>query len=659
MTTLDDVKRALEVAKKDLEDGWFRTDTLRPSLKTTIKECEEPLPWTLFVDIATSGMIDYWDQIGNHPVLPPEEASIPPGKDDTNELRLLRAGAHLFERLHCVMGLSSLVRNPKQEDWLFCGCRFREYVLPLIRSHLESEDRRRYTIPISDPDWKLDLPQGDDFVSYAIMYPKKSLNDPNRISYRDIPDIDPRHRIVTTPGRFLTKFFSHLFDKPKIAALAASFNGGDGSLKFARTKEDIIRVYLNGPHSCMAHKLSQYAGKTHPVAVYASPDLGVAYLERGGEITARTLVRYNASGRPYVHSRIYGDSTRISSALSAVNIISDEDETGFDGARLVKIHHNGRNYIMPYIDGYSVDEVGDHFVIRDGNEGEYSAKETCGLLFEDTSVWSEIEQAYIEEEDAIEISHGNFVSRSYADENLTYSAIMDEYIYNENVVEVNFQDRWSLVKYCSEYVSKDWRDFNAFYCEKTKEWWYADDFEEVEIESTKETWSSWAVENYGNPDDDSDPEDSEGKGVKDLPIEVKKSVDMIFSGGHAGLWECVCAYMEEADKNYTFSGTKRNARSVGDIVFSSSTPDISNYGIITDFGLNRDEVVLYFPLDGGYGHPGNSRGLFAHKRTCHWFVGQIPRKQVIIPVSAIPDVYEAVKKAEAMKGGLAPEVLAA
>jgi hypothetical protein len=139
------------------------------------------------------------------------------------------------------------------------------------------------------------------------------------------------------PGKYLKEYFGNVLKEPEIAKWCAVMGTtvGDSDLKFATTPDDIIRVYRRGPHSCMkAHKSS---------GVYGGFDLAVAYIERDGKITARTVC-WPAKKR-YV--RIYGDGTRLQRALHDEGYSPSID---MRGARISRIPYGKFGFVMPYCD---------------------------------------------------------------------------------------------------------------------------------------------------------------------------------------------------------------------------------------------------------------------------------------------------------------------
>jgi hypothetical protein len=170
--------------------------------------------------------------------------------------------------------------------------------------------------------------------------------------------------ITSKPGKFLAEYFSDVFSESEIADLAAKHRaeGTPPELKLARTPNEIIRVYANGPQSCM--KKGSWAQSINPLAAYASPDLGIAYIERNNIPTARCVVAPDRK----IHSRIYGDAIALTFALKAAgyrDVYSETDKRcsatkEFAGCKLVAIPYKGIRavktktpvYALPYGDGF-------------------------------------------------------------------------------------------------------------------------------------------------------------------------------------------------------------------------------------------------------------------------------------------------------------------
>lgn len=144
------------------------------------------------------------------------------------------------------------------------------------------------------------------------------------------------------PGRYLRMFYPNLSEN-KIRDLANEI--GDRELRFAKTKDEIINVYKNGPSSCMSHQDDKYQSCIHPVAAYGDSDIQVAYIKSGDRIVARSLVWPEKKA----YLRPYGDSIRIERELKALGY---KRRPTLAGAKLSAIfdEHKGK-VVGPYIDG--------------------------------------------------------------------------------------------------------------------------------------------------------------------------------------------------------------------------------------------------------------------------------------------------------------------
>jgi hypothetical protein len=187
-------------------------------------------------------------------------------------------------------------------------------------------------------------------------------------------DIQTRVR----PGKYLTQYYSEVFDAPTIARMAAEFSnqyGESNVLLFADTADEIERVYVDGPHSCMAKPARDFDSSIHPCRIYAAGDLAVAYMVRKDEITARALVWPEKK----IYGRIYGDETRLLDLLDT----ADYREGSLNGARMLRIPDSG-GFVCPYIDGVmSAEDSGEFLIIGDGDvcgsnqKGLSGSKYTC------------------------------------------------------------------------------------------------------------------------------------------------------------------------------------------------------------------------------------------------------------------------------------------
>lgn len=167
-----------------------------------------------------------------------------------------------------------------------------------------------------------------------------------------------------SPGKFFKRHAVNWTDetiKAVATAWRASYDTSD--IKFAVGPEELERVYVTGPHSCMAYSGSTgmgiigrerhyWSSHIHPSAAYDTPDLKLAYLEdEDKHITARCLIRTDKK----IFIRNYGDEA----------LLFKLQQLGYElgnmnGVRLKLIpavDNNGatlpNTYVCPYIDDQS------------------------------------------------------------------------------------------------------------------------------------------------------------------------------------------------------------------------------------------------------------------------------------------------------------------
>lgn len=176
---------------------------------------------------------------------------------------------------------------------------------------------------------------------------------------------------VIKPGRWLRRWLPKASDE-EIKQMAAICAGECTSeCKISNKMEDFVRVYSEGPDSCMGYKLNEdhipkswYRTRvdgelTHPVSVYAHPDndIAIAWLETGtGVIGARTLVNTESKRwvRLYKSDRVSGALSKLQQWLSSQGYREDGD--ALQGQKLLKLETDNGDYVCPYIDagGYGV-----------------------------------------------------------------------------------------------------------------------------------------------------------------------------------------------------------------------------------------------------------------------------------------------------------------
>lgn len=217
------------------------------------------------------------------------------------------------------------------------------------------------------------------------MYEHIDPNDPTKVRFIANQEDGLQGRYTSmSPGRFIRKYLDNNPYPPDLDKWCASM-GLDlttSPLMVAITAEEIIKVYTEGPHSCMAYSIDeppfQFVDQ-HPVSVYGDSDIAVAYIIRRDEITARCIIRPDMG----IHGRIYGDSARLLERLKEFDYIEDWD--GFVGAKIRRLHtqDDNKHLILPYIDGVlGVVEEGDDWLVL-SDKPHIVARSPAGVMSTD------------------------------------------------------------------------------------------------------------------------------------------------------------------------------------------------------------------------------------------------------------------------------------
>jgi hypothetical protein len=245
-------------------------------------------------------------------------------------------------------------------------------------------------------------------------------------------------------------------------------------VEFFTDYSDWVRYYTDrraSGGSCMRLEFSSLP--VHPCAVYAqyglpadleydhyaSPEIKLAVLFKGGEACARVLVYDDGTTK----GRAKAQGECASELAKALEDMGWEDCMEMPDYNVNIIPYDG-GYIMPYIDTHEFVNT-DNGLVNDDCDG-VPCKNTCGVSSE--GKWSEWEGEYIPEHDAV------------------YSEYMDDWIYAENAFPVihngyetlNHENNMDDFSYCTD--SERWvHSDEAYYSEHFDEW-YED---ESELES--------------------------------------------------------------------------------------------------------------------------------------------------------------------------------
>lgn len=180
-----------------------------------------------------------------------------------------------------------------------------------------------------------------------------SKDDPTMLAYTPSAEDGLRDKQVRISfGKLLRKLLPLVTDTFIQRAEAAHRAEMDPSFSVARTADEIERVYNNmvGDSGCMRYSKDHFDLHVHPSAVYASPGMGVAYVEVDGRIVSRSVIYDNPDNpadKRYV--RIYGDGA-LKRKLERAGYRCDS----LQDAKLVAIPAEGHGenvYVMPYLDG--------------------------------------------------------------------------------------------------------------------------------------------------------------------------------------------------------------------------------------------------------------------------------------------------------------------
>ena len=211
------------------------------------------------------------------------------------------------------------------------------------------------------------LPAAWDLQPIKDHFAHLSARDISKIAYTESEELGTIDRVtVTTPGRYLTKFYPEVDDATRRRLIAAIDPAGE--IFFAFSPEEIVEIYKNGPQSCMDARHTFKMDPHWPTEPYGAGDLAIAYTKNAqGRIQSRCLCWPEKK----LFGRCYGDIQRMEAAMKAEGYTDiHNDSSKFPaGAKLLKIPHPNKDgfYVMPYFDDIErVILVGDHFETHNG-----------------------------------------------------------------------------------------------------------------------------------------------------------------------------------------------------------------------------------------------------------------------------------------------------
>jgi hypothetical protein len=211
------------------------------------------------------------------------------------------------------------------------------------------------------------LPEAWDLEPIKDHFAHLSARDSSKIAYTESEELGTIDRVtITTPGRYLTKFYPEVDDNHRRRLIAAVDPAGE--IHYAFKPEEITEIYKNGPSSCMDARHNFSAMEPYwPTYPYGAGDLAIAYTKNAeGRIQSRCLCWPEKK----LFGRCYGDIQRMQAAMKAEGYTEAYTDGHFpSGAKLLKIEHPTKpgTYIMPYFDNIEcVILKDDHFETFDG-----------------------------------------------------------------------------------------------------------------------------------------------------------------------------------------------------------------------------------------------------------------------------------------------------
>ena len=176
-------------------------------------------------------------------------------------------------------------------------------------------------------------------------------NDPNLIAFTANDKVGKKDgKTFIKPGKYLAQYSS--LDNEQIKAVVTNYKHEfvPPKIHYATSADDAVRIYEEGPNSCMRGK--GWKEIEHPTRVYYGPDISLAYIKNksGKGVSARSIIRTDRTPNEYI--RIYGDEALMKKAFNAVGIKQSSD--GIRGCRIPLLwreNEEQKALLMPYIDG--------------------------------------------------------------------------------------------------------------------------------------------------------------------------------------------------------------------------------------------------------------------------------------------------------------------
>ena len=222
--------------------------------------------------------------------------------------------------------------------------------------------------PWASADWYRNSPEGKGHFAHV------SIEDPSKIAFTPNERFGREDRqLRMKPGKYLRKYFGKILAETEITEFARSYAALNEKveLQLAETADEIVRVYTDGPRSCMSSSDS--------VRMYAGHGLAVAYVAgKDGDPTGRAV----CWPEKLVFSRIYGDDSRLRASLMRAGYHPQGPDHSFVGAQLTLEAADGEGYVCPWLDFNcsQVDADRGSETLRVTRGGEYDAQQISGVI---------------------------------------------------------------------------------------------------------------------------------------------------------------------------------------------------------------------------------------------------------------------------------------
>jgi len=227
-------------------------------------------------------------------------------------------------------------------------------------------------------------------------------------------------------------------------------------LSFTTCGSEAVKVYENGPDSCMS--------KCKGVAIYDGNDTAVAYVKLNDRIIARSVVVINKDlGLRYIE--IYGNSEMMQPLLDRAGFVKGD----LDGCTFPKLEDD-RGILFPYFDCGTYVDIYDYYLKADSS-GELDSQITGGYIESaicdrcGDNIVNEYEARYCEHtnmnlcEHCYDEDHVCIDGEYYHKESDDICPVDGEYMFKSDCIYIETREEWmhnddvAYSEYTQEYIA--------------------------------------------------------------------------------------------------------------------------------------------------------------------------------------------------------------